>query len=260
MLDMGFIRDIRKVVPLLPKKRHNLFFSATMPTEIERLAQTILRDPQTVEVSPPASTVERIAQKVYFVEKEKKLDLLYQLLEDNDLYKVLVFVGMKHRDDKVVDKLRARGITVAAIHGDKSQGARQRALADFTRDRIRVLVATDIASRGIDIDNITHVINFDLPNVAEDYVHRIGRTARAGTEGQAFSLCSSDERAYLDSIRRVTKAQIEVVEGHGFEPAPGTVARAPTKTQLRGKPSSRRSRPHRSGNRPKRGHPRRNRS
>lgn len=234
MLDMGFFRDIRKIVPLLPQQRHNLFFSATMPPEIESLAQTILRQPRTVEITPPATTVERINQSVYFVDKEKKLDLLYLLLESNDLYKVLIFVGMKHKADKVVDKLRMRDITVASIHGDKSQGARQRALADFARDRIRVLVATDIASRGIDIDNITHVINFDLPKLAEDYVHRIGRTARAGTQGHAISLCAPDERAYLKTILRTTGAEIRAVDGHPF--ASSSSMHEPAKTVQRQKP------------------------
>jgi ATP-dependent RNA helicase RhlE len=211
MLDMGFMRDIRKILPLLPPKRHNLFFSATMPAEIQKLAQTILHNPKKVEVTPPATTVERIAQSVLYVDKKDKMNLLVHLLKNNLLYKVLVFVEMKHFANKVVDKLKANGITADAIHGNKSQGARQRALSDFTNDKTRVLVATDIASRGIDIDGITHVINFELPNLPESYVHRIGRTARAGADGEAISFCTADEKSYLYAIEKTTRQSLEVV-------------------------------------------------
>jgi ATP-dependent RNA helicase RhlE len=210
MLDMGFMPDIKKVLPLLPARRHNLFFSATMPNEIQRLAHAILRDPKKVEVTPPATTVERIRQTVMFVEKKDKLNLLVHVLQSHNLYKVLVFVSMKHLANRVSDKLQANGISSAAIHGNKSQGARQRALEDFSRDKVRVLVATDIASRGIDVEGITHVINFDLPNVPEDYVHRIGRTARAGAEGDAISLCTAEEKSYLFAIEKTTRQQIEI--------------------------------------------------
>ncbi len=210
MLDMGFMKDIKRILPMLPAKRHNLFFSATMPSEIQSLAQNILRSPKRVEVTPQSTTVKKISQSVMFVEKKNKIDLLIHLLKDNNLYKVLVFVEMKHFANKVVDKLMANRISAAAIHGNKSQGARQRALEDFTNDRIRVLVATDIASRGIDIDNISHVINFELPNVAENYVHRIGRTARAGTEGDAISLCTAEEKSYLFAIEKATGHKIEI--------------------------------------------------
>lgn len=210
MLDMGFLKDVKRIINLLPQKRHSLFFSATMPPEIQTLAQTILKDPKKVEVTPPSTTVERIRQSVMFVEKKEKMNLLIHTLKNKNLYKVLVFVEMKHFANKVVDKLMANGITAAAIHGNKSQSARQRALEDFSRDRIRVLVATDIASRGIDIDGITHVINFELPNVAENYVHRIGRTARAGADGDAISFCTADERSYLANIEKTTKQKIEV--------------------------------------------------
>lgn len=210
MLDMGFMRDIKKILPLLPEKRHNLFFSATMPNEIQSLAHSILRDPKKVEVTPPATTVKRIKQSVMFVEKKDKMNLLVHLLKDNNLYKVLVFVEMKHHANKVVDKLEANGISAAAIHGNKSQGARQRALQDFTDDKIRVLVATDIASRGIDVDGITHVINYELPNIPESYVHRIGRTARAGSDGDAISLCTAEEKSYLYAIEKTTRTQIPV--------------------------------------------------
>lgn len=211
MLDMGFLPDIKRIVPLLPQKRHNLFFSATMPKEIQGLAHSILNNPKKVEVTPPATTVKRIRQVAMFVDKKDKLNLLVHLLKDNNLYKVLVFVEMKHFADKVVAKLHANGITAAAIHGNKSQGARQRALTEFAEDKVRVLVATDIASRGIDIDGITHVINYELPNVPENYVHRIGRTARAGTEGDAISFCTAEEKSYLFAIEKTTMQKIEVI-------------------------------------------------
>lgn len=210
MLDMGFMRDIKRILPLLPAKRHNLFFSATMPSEIQTLAHSILKNPKKVEVTPPATTVKRIKQSVMFVDKKDKLNLLVHLLKDNNLYKVLVFVEMKHHANRVVDKLEMNKISAAAIHGNKSQGARQRALQDFTEDRVRVLVATDIASRGIDVDGITHVINYELPNVPESYVHRIGRTARAGADGDAISLCTADEKSYLYAIEKTTRTTIPI--------------------------------------------------
>ncbi len=210
MLDMGFMRDIQRILPLLPARRHSLFFSATMPSEINKLAQTILSDPKKVEITPPATTVERIQQSVMFVEKKDKPNLLVHILKSKGLDKVLVFVAMKHQANKVTEKLQTNGITAAAIHGNKSQGARQRALEDFSRDRIRVLVATDIASRGIDVDGITHVINYELPNVPEDYVHRIGRTARAGADGDAISFCTGEEKSYLAAIEKATRQSITV--------------------------------------------------
>ena len=216
MLDMGFMRDIKKILPLLPPKRHNLFFSATMPSEIQTLANTILKNPKKVEVTPPATTVKRIKQTVMFVEKKDKLDLLVHLLKNKDHKKTLVFVEMKHVANKVAERLVNNGISADAIHGNKSQGARQRAIQDFTNDRVRVLVATDIASRGIDIDGITHVINFELPNVAENYVHRIGRTARAGKDGDAISLVTTDEKSDLASIERTIRQLIEVVKDHPY--------------------------------------------
>jgi ATP-dependent RNA helicase RhlE len=211
MLDMGFMKDIKKILPLLPKQRHNLFFSATMPPEIQTLANSILVNPQRIEVTPPATTVEKIKRTVMFVEKKDKLQLLVHLLKNKNLNKVLVFVEMKHFANKVVEKLLKNGISAAAIHGNKSQGARQRALEDFTHERIRVLVATDIASRGIDIDGISHVINFELSNIIENYVHRIGRTARAGTEGDAITLCTAEEKSYLHAIEKATNQKIEVI-------------------------------------------------
>lgn len=216
MLDMGFMRDIRKILPLLPKVTHNLFFSATMPPEIRELANTILKNPKKVEVTPPATTVEKISQTVMFVEKKDKPNLLLHLLKNNNLYKVLVFVEMKHGANRIVDRLEKSGIASAAIHGNKSQGARQRAIEDFEKDRIRVLVATDIASRGIDIEGITHVINYELPNVPESYVHRIGRTARAGSEGEAISFCTGEEKSYLYAIEKTTRQKIQVITDHPF--------------------------------------------
>lgn len=211
MLDMGFLRDIKKVLPLLPPKRHSLFFSATMPPEIQALANTILKNPKTVEVTPPSTTVKRIHQTVMYVDKKDKINLLVHVLKTKGLKKSLVFVEMKHIANKITENLIKNGITAVAIHGNKTQGARQRAIKDFSTDKVRVLVATDIASRGIDIDGITHVINYELPNVAENYVHRIGRTARAGADGSAISLVTDEEKSYLTNIERTTKHKVEVV-------------------------------------------------
>ena len=216
MLDMGFIQDVRKILPLLPKKKQNLFFSATMPKEVQALADTILHNPEKVSVTPQSTTVEKIAQESYFVQREDKMNLLFHLLENNLLYKVLVFVDMKHMANKVSDQLIKKKISSAAIHGNKSQGARQRAIEDFKNDKIRVLVATDIAARGIDIEGITHVINYDLPHIVESYVHRIGRTARAGTEGSAISFCTSFEKSFLYAIEKTTRANIKLVTDHPF--------------------------------------------
>lgn len=216
MLDMGFIRDIQKVLPLLPKKKQNLFFSATMPKEVQTLADSILHEPAKVSVTPQSTTVEKIQQKVLYVKRENKMNLLLHLLKDNHFYKVLVFVDMKHVANKVSEQLVKNKISAAAIHGNKSQGARQRAIEDFTKNKLRVLVATDIAARGIDIDGITHVINFDLPHLVESYVHRIGRTARAGAEGKAVSFCTGHEKAYLYAIEKQTRATIEVEINHPF--------------------------------------------
>ncbi len=210
MLDMGFMRDIQRVLKVLPKKRHNLFFSATMPKEIESLAKTILSNPAKVEVTPESTTVELINQSVMYVDKPEKADLLVHLLKDQPDYKTLVFVEMKHIANRITEKLEKNGISAAAIHGNKSQGARQRALKDFTDGKIQVLVATDIASRGIDVDGITHVINYELSNIIESYVHRIGRTARAGRKGIAISLVTGDEKSYLVAIEKTTNQNITV--------------------------------------------------
>jgi ATP-dependent RNA helicase RhlE len=216
MLDMGFIHDIKKVIAMLPPERQNLFFSATMPSEIQRLSSTLLKDPVRVEVTPVSSTVEKILQSVMFVDKSKKKDLLRYVLQDREVKRVIVFTRTKRGANQVSEVLDKNGIPSAAIHGNKSQSARQRALEDFRAGKIRALVATDIAARGIDIDGITHVINFELPNVAESYVHRIGRTARAGAEGIAISFCDSEERAYLKDIEKLTGQKVPVVLDHPF--------------------------------------------
>lgn len=216
MLDMGFIHDIKRILPLLPKKRQSLFFSATMPPEIERLAGTILHQPEKVEVTPASSTVDKIEQSVYFVEKQEKLNLLKDLLSDESLESVLVFTRTKHGADKVARMLSKAEIGAEAIHGNKSQNARQRALTNFKNHTTRVLIATDIAARGIDVDHLTHVINFELPNVPETYVHRIGRTGRAGRSGVAFSFCDMEEVPLLKDIHKLIGKPIPVAGGREF--------------------------------------------
>ncbi len=216
MLDMGFIRDIRKIVQALPSERQSLLFSATMPGEIARLSGDLLNDPVRVEVTPQATPVERIDQSLYHVPAAGKGALLAEILNNPDLERVIVFARTKHRADRVARQLGQRGHTAEAIHGNKSQNARQRALKRFRSGDARVLVATDIAARGIDVDGITHVINFELPNEPESYVHRIGRTARAGAHGAALSFCDPSERAYLRDIERLIKKRLTVI---GDEPA-----------------------------------------
>ena len=213
MLDMGFLRDVRRVVEKLPAKRQSLLFSATMPADISRLAQTLLRKPVRVEVTPPSTTVERIEQSVVFVDKQAKRAMLSAILEDASIKRVLVFTRTKHGANRVVRHLDSGRVPAAALHGNKSQTARERALEAFRAGSIRVLVATDIAARGLDVQGITHVINFDLPNIPESYVHRIGRTARAGRDGVAISFCDGEERAYLKDIEREIGQRIEVLEG-----------------------------------------------
>jgi ATP-dependent RNA helicase RhlE len=216
MLDMGFIHDIKRIIKQLPVKRQNLFFSATMPSEISGLANSILVNPVKVEVTPPSTTVERIDQKVMFVNQKRKQDLLTMLLNrDEKISRVLIFTRTKHGANKVVEKLALQKISAEAIHGNKSQAARIRALENFKKGRTRVLVATDIAARGIDIDQISHVINFELPNVPESYVHRIGRTARAGYSGSAISFCAPEERNYLRAIERQIRLTL-AVEEHSY--------------------------------------------
>lgn len=217
MLDMGFIHDIKRLLPLLPKKRQTLFFSATMPPEILRLAEKILQNPEKVEVTPPSSTVDKIEQSLYYVEKKEKIKLLTHLLQDKSLESVLVFTRTKHGADKVARVLTKAGIIAEAIHGNKSQNARQRALTNFKDHTTRVLIATDIAARGIDVDHLSHVINYDLPDVPETYVHRIGRTGRAGRSGVSISFCDTEEVAQLKDIHKLIGKQITVINGHEFE-------------------------------------------
>ncbi|HET8729388.1 MAG TPA: DEAD/DEAH box helicase [Alphaproteobacteria bacterium] len=216
MLDMGFIHDVKRVLRALPKNRQTLLFSATMPQDIADLAAGMLKDPIRVEVAPVSSTAERIAQSVLFVEKDDKRALLAHVLKDNGMARVIVFTRTKHGANRVAEHLGKAGVTAEAIHGNKSQTARQRAIANFRSGATRVLVATDIAARGIDIDGITHVVNFDLPNVPETYVHRIGRTARAGADGAALSFCDREERAYLRDIEKLIRQKVPVVEDHPF--------------------------------------------
>ncbi len=215
MLDMGFIQPIRKIISKLSHRRQSLFFSATMPKEIGTLAGEILRDPLRVQVTPVAKTADRVRQSVIHVEQQKKNSLLVELFKDPTLTRTLVFTRTKRGADKVARHLEDAGILVAAIHGNKSQGQRERALDLFRKGQIRGLIATDIAARGIDIDDVSHVINFELPNIPESYVHRIGRTARAGAEGTAISLCSGDERAYLRDIERTTRQTIPASDRTG---------------------------------------------
>ena len=211
MLDMGFVRDVWKIVAALPKRRQTVLFSATMPDSVARLSSEIQVDPVRVEVTPQATPVERIEQRVYHVEGAGKSAFLARVLDDPALSRVLVFTRTKHRANRVAGKLAKSGIAADAIHGNKSQGARQRALERFRAGKLRVLVATDIAARGIDVDGITHVINFELPNEPESYVHRIGRTARAGAEGIALSFCDRAERGHLREIERLLQRQFTVI-------------------------------------------------
>ena len=211
MLDMGFIRDVRKLVAYIPKQRQSMLFSATMPEDIARLVHEMMNSPERIEVAPQGKTADRVVQSLYYVPAVQKRQLLSHLLEDVSLNKVIVFTRTKHGANKVAEHLTRTGVVAEAIHGNKSQNARQRALDMFKTGKARVLVATDIAARGIDVDHITHVVNFELPNEPESYVHRIGRTARAGGEGIAISFCDSTERTYLRDIERVIRMKIEVV-------------------------------------------------
>ena len=217
MLDMGFITDIQKIIALLPQNKQTLLFSATMPNEILSLAQSLLHDPVKIEVTPSSTTVEAIDQFLYFADKGRKTDLLIDILENQDTDSVLVFSRTKHGADKLSKNLSNAGIVCDAIHGNKSQSARQKSLLNFKRKRTRVLVATDIAARGIDISQISHVVNYDLPETPETYVHRIGRTGRAGYSGTAFSFCDSGEIGLLKSIQKLIGKDIDVVKGHDFE-------------------------------------------
>ena len=230
MLDMGFVHDIKRILKLIPEKRQTLFFSATMPPEIEKLANSMLTNPAKVEVTPASSTVDVIEQSVYFVEKQEKKDLLIHLLKDQSIKSLLVFTRTKHGADKLARALTKAGTRAEAIHGNKSQNARQRALTEFKNHTLRILIATDIASRGIDVDLLPHVVNYELPNVPETYVHRIGRTGRAGNEGIAISFCESEERPYLKDIQKLIGKNIPVIKEHPFITAEGIKAHE-TKTE-----------------------------
>jgi ATP-dependent RNA helicase RhlE len=216
MLDMGFVHDVKKVIKLLPAKRQSLFFSATMPPAIVTLAGTILRNPAKVEVTPVSSTADTIRQSVFFVDKSDKNSLLLHILQDESIATALVFTRTKHGADKVVKVLRKAGVTSEAIHGNKSQTARQNALKNFKSQTTRVLVATDIAARGIDVDDLTHVINYEIPNIPETYVHRIGRTGRAGAKGTALSFCDREEKTFLKDIHKLIAKNIPVVNDHPY--------------------------------------------
>lgn len=216
MLDMGFIHDVKKIIAKLPTRRQTLFFSATMPSSILALAHEILTDPVKVEVTPVSSTANTIQQSVYFVDKGNKKSLLNHLLQDQSITTALVFTRTKHGANRVAQDLNKAGIQAEAIHGNKSQTARQRALLNFKTKRTRILVATDIAARGIDVEELSHVINFELPNVPETYVHRIGRTGRAGASGVALSFCDAEEKAYLRSIHKLIDKSIPVVDEHPY--------------------------------------------
>ena len=216
MLDMGFIHDIRKIIAMLPAKRQSLFFSATMPPDIVKLSRKILGNPEKVSVHPEQTTAEKVEQSVYFVSKKDKPKLLLHLLKTEPVDSVLIFSRTKHGANKIVKILDKANISAEAIHSNKSQGARQRALSNFKSGNIKVLIATDIAARGIDIDDLSHVINYDLPNISETYIHRIGRTGRAGASGIALSFCDAEERAYLHDIQKLIDQQITVITEHPF--------------------------------------------
>ena len=248
MLDMGFVRDVRRILVALPTPRQSLLFSATMPRDVARLAGDFLRDPVRVAVMPQATPVERIRQSVFHVSSGDKQRLLAEILDDPALSRVLVFARTKHRANRVATQLEKGGVAAEAMHGNKSQGARQRALERFRRGEARVLVATDIAARGIDIDDISHVINFELPNVPESYVHRIGRTARAGADGIAYSFCDAGERDSLGQIESLIRQRLTVI-GDGPAPAPFRPARGRPRRKIarkgrkRGTPSLAEARP-----------------
>jgi ATP-dependent RNA helicase RhlE len=236
MFDMGFIRDVRKIVSALPRKRQSMLFSATMPNEVAHLVAEMLSNPVRIDVSPATVTANGIDQRVYHVEPKDKQALLHNLLGDAAISRAIVFTRTKHLANKVVDRLGDAGHAAEAIHGNKSQNARQKALDAFRSGRARILVATDIAARGIDIDDISHIVNFELPEVAETYVHRIGRTARAGSAGVAISFCASDERDSLRSIEKLVKQRLTVMSGPQSLPE---VHVAPRHSVKRGEPQRR---------------------
>lgn len=216
MLDMGFIHDINKIISLVPAKRQTLLFSATMPSEIKKLASKLLNNPLEVSVTPVSSTVDTVKQSLYFVDKSNKPELLVDILQDKKFHSTLIFTRTKHGADKLVRTLKAHKFKVAAIHGNKSQNNRERTLQDFKDAKINTLIATDIAARGLDISDLSFVINYEIPNISETYVHRIGRTGRAGQSGIAISLCDFEEKAYLKNIEKLINQKIDVVETHDY--------------------------------------------
>ena len=261
MLDMGFIHDIKKILAAIPSERQTLFFSATLPSKIMELANSMVKNPVMIEIAPEQPAVERIDQRVLFVDDGDKIPLLKNILSDEDPDKVIIFTQMKHVANRVVDKLAAEGIESAAIHGNKSQAARVKALNGFKQGRINVLVATDVAARGIDVDNISHVINYDMPMEAETYVHRIGRTARAGADGTSISFCSAEDRAYLKAIDKLLDVPVPVDINHAFHsdkaqkstlPPPKNFGRGQTGGRGRrgGRPGGNQHKNRPSGNRP----------
>jgi ATP-dependent RNA helicase RhlE len=246
MLDMGFVHDVRKIVSAMPKRRQSLLFAATMPSEVARLSGEILVDPVRIEVTPQATPVERIEQSIFHVEPGGKRALLASILGDPALSRVILFTRTKHRANRIAEQLSRRSVAAEAIHGNKSQSARQRALKRFRDGDLRVLVATDIAARGIDVDGVTHVINYELPNEPESYVHRIGRTARAGAEGVALSFCDPTERAYLRDIERLIQQRLRVI---GEEPPMTALGGPGAAKKPRGAPAHKRGRPRNGRNR-----------
>ena len=242
MLDMGFIHDVKKLLKVLPKQRQSLFFSATMPPDIVKLADTILHNPSKVEVTPVSSTADTIQQYLYYVDKGNKNSLLLHLLQEEKMKTVLVFTRTKHGADKVVKFLVKHGITAEAIHGNKAQNARQRALNNFKAQTTRVLVATDIAARGIDVDELAYVINYEIPNISETYVHRIGRTGRAGANGTAFSFSDAEERKDVKNIEKLIAKKIPVIEDHPFPLLIENPEKAPKK-EFRSSPRSNKPKP-----------------
>jgi ATP-dependent RNA helicase RhlE len=228
MLDMGFVHDVKKIIAKVPVKRQTLFFSATMPNEIQQLADSILNRPEKIEVTPVSSTADTIQQELYYVEKNDKRSLLAHILKDKDIKTALVFTRTKHGADKVVKDLHKIGVTAEAIHGNKSQNARQRALTNFKNRTTRVLIATDIAARGIDIDELTHVINYEIPNIPETYVHRIGRTGRAGANGIALSFCDQEEIPFIKDIHKLIGKEIPLNEAHPYPMSPKNLLLAQT--------------------------------
>ena len=246
MLDMGFVRDVKKIIAALPSRRQTALFSATMPNSVQSLANGLLHDPVRVEVAPAATTAEKVEQRVFFVPKDKKRALLSELLNDQDIERVLIFTRTKHGANRVARHLQQSGVESDAIHGNKAQNARQRALEGFRSGRIRALVATDIAARGIDVEGVTHVINFELPNEPESYVHRIGRTARAGAGGIAISFCDHEERAYLRDIEKTIRQTVPVMEDQPYHAAEISSAPSPsTRGPQRKSPGQRRRNPRR---------------